>query len=159
MGVIPMSERNGFRKKWRMLRWVALLLIGLCATGCGQENNASAQGPVTASPDTNLFEDTNIVRLSIHVPKAGVKLLQRSSWRGGGGNERPEATATVTEGGTVYTNVAIHIKGAAGSFRPFDDRPALTLNFDKFARGQRFHGLQKLSLNNSVQDPTFLNEK
>src|SRR6185295_19057906 len=33
-----------------------------------------------------------------------------------------------------------------------------TLNFDKFARGQRFHGLQKIHLNNSVQDPSYLSE-
>src|SRR5262249_35289285 len=37
--------------------------------------------------------------------------------------------------------------------------PAFTLNFDKFAGGQRFHGLQKLSLNNSVQDPGYVNEQ
>jgi hypothetical protein len=33
------------------------------------------------------------------------------------------------------------------------------LNFEKSASGQSFHGLKKFSLNNSVQDPTFLNEK
>src|SRR5260370_9148043 len=38
------------------------------------------------------------------------------------------------------------------------DRPALTLNFDKFNEGQRFHGLDKIHLNNSVQDPTWMTE-
>jgi hypothetical protein len=55
--------------------------------------------------------------------------------------------------------VALHLKGAAGSFRPLDWNPAMTLNFDKFSAGQRFHGLKKISLNNSVQDPSFLTEK
>jgi 5-methylcytosine-specific restriction endonuclease McrA len=40
-----------------------------------------------------------------------------------------------------------------------DDKPALALSFDKFAPGQRFHGLQKVYLNNSVQDPSYLSEK
>jgi hypothetical protein len=35
----------------------------------------------------------------------------------------------------------------------------LTLNFDKFVKGQNFHGIEKLSLNNSVQDPTYVSEK
>src|SRR4030095_10780611 len=58
-----------------------------------------------------------------------------------------------------YTDVAIHLKGAAGSFRPIDADPSLTLNFDKHVKGQTFHGLQRMSLNNSVQDRSFLNEQ
>jgi cell division protein YceG involved in septum cleavage len=46
---------------------------------------------------------------------------------------------TVREGETVYTNVALHLKGAAGSFRSIDQNPCLTLKFDKFVDGQRFH--------------------
>src|SRR6185503_14721816 len=65
---------------------------------------------------------------------------------------------TVREGEKVYEDVAVHLKGAAGSFRNLDDRPALTLNFDKFVDGQEFHGLQKIHLNNSVQDPSYLTE-
>lgn len=72
--------------------------------------------------------------------------------------ERPEVLVTVREGGEVYTNVALHLKGSAGSFRSFDDKPALTLNFSQSASGQRFHGYGKISLNNSVQDPSYLSE-
>src|SRR5207245_4926516 len=49
-------------------------------------------------------------------------------------------------------------KGSAGSRRDLNDRPALTLNFDHFQEGQRFHGLDKVHLNNSVQDPSYLTE-
>ncbi len=54
--------------------------------------------------------------------------------------------------------VALKLKGAAGSFRDWDDRPALTLNVRKFRPGGSFHGLEKFHLNNSVQDETYLNE-
>jgi hypothetical protein len=54
--------------------------------------------------------------------------------------------------------VAIHVKGAAGSTRSIDDNPALTLSFDKFNRGQKISGIDKLHLNNSVQDSSLLNE-
>jgi spore coat protein CotH len=59
---------------------------------------------------------------------------------------------------TVFRDVGVHLKGAAGSFRGVDDRPALTLEFGKFVEGQRFHGLSKLHLNNSVQDGTYMHE-
>jgi hypothetical protein len=55
--------------------------------------------------------------------------------------------------------VTVHLKGAAGSFRPVDQRPALTLNFEKHVPGQTFHGLRKISLNNSEQDGSCLSEK
>ncbi|MCI0534423.1 MAG: CotH kinase family protein, partial [Verrucomicrobiales bacterium] len=54
--------------------------------------------------------------------------------------------------------VAIHLKGTS-SFRPIGNKPALTLNFDKFVPGQTFHGLHQITLNNSAQDPTFISER
>jgi hypothetical protein len=59
----------------------------------------------------------------------------------------------------LWTNVSLHLKGSAGSFRPVDDTPSMTLNFSKHEVHQRFHGLSKISLNNSVQDPTRISEK
>jgi hypothetical protein len=87
--------------------------------------------------------------------------LRHYRWfRGNPANtNRPTALARVIEGDTVFTNVVVHSKGAFGSFRPIDHRPALTLNFDKSAPGQEFHDMTKISLNNSVQDPTCIHEK
>jgi spore coat protein H len=73
-------------------------------------------------------------------------------------NDRQYVRATVREGDTVYSNVAVHVKGMAGSRRDLSDRPCLTLNFDKFVDDQRFHGLDKIHLNNSVQDPSYFTE-
>jgi hypothetical protein len=66
--------------------------------------------------------------------------------------------ATVAEGTLVYSNVGVHLKGQYGTFQGTDGKPSLTLKFDKFVRGQRFHGLDKLHLNNSVSDPSYLTE-
>lgn len=59
---------------------------------------------------------------------------------------------------TVLTEVGIKLKGQAGSFRNVDEKPGITLNFNKFKKGQKFYGLDKFHLNNSVQDATMLNE-
>jgi len=57
---------------------------------------------------------------------------------------------------TTFKNVKMKLKGAAGSFRDLGDRPALTLSMRK--KGERFHGMDKFHLNNSVQDESYLNE-
>jgi hypothetical protein len=108
----------------------------------------------------DLFKDGWTPRLRIEIPPDGMAILRSYVWdKTLNGQDRTNVLATVREGTKVYTNVAVHLKGGLGSFRPVDDKPALTLTFDKFAPGQRFHGLEKIYLNNSVQDPTYLSEK
>lgn len=142
------------------LWWVSVLVA--VAAGCGrQQPNSEAEAAVVTAnadaPTEDLFTNGAVWKIEIEIPKAGLSVLRRTRW--GAGNERPTVKATVKEGGFVYYDVALHLKGAAGSFRPVDDRPAMTLKFDKFVAGQSFHGLHKISLNNSVQDPSFLSEK
>lgn len=128
---------------------VAIVLgAGLAASGASNASDEAYQA--------DLFAGRTVLRLQIEIPPTGIRELSRHEWNGG---QRAFALAKVSEGGEVYTNVEVHLKGGAGSFRPIDDNPALTLNFGKYASGQMFHGLKKFSLNNSVQDPTFLNEK
>lgn len=59
---------------------------------------------------------------------------------------------------TVYEGVGVKVKGAIGSTRALDDRPALTLRFEKLGGDAPFHGLEKVYLNNSVQDDSLLHE-
>jgi hypothetical protein len=144
-----------------MAQWLWLLLFTLLAA---HANAATSTSPTLASRTStagdDLFTGTTIRKIRIEIPKDGLAKLRRYRWeRNGNHAERVTVPVTLKEGDTVYTNVALHLKGAEGSFRPVDQSPAMTLNFDKLAPGQRFHGLQKISLNNSVEDPTFLTEK
>ena len=115
--------------------------------------------PITAPVEIRrepLF-DGPVLHWEIQVRRAGLEQLRKS---GGPWNREndSDASATVRAGGQVWTNVAIHLKGAAGSFRPVDDLPALTLNFGKLQDGQTCEGHRKLHLNNSVQDASRLDE-
>ncbi len=98
-------------------------------------------------------------RIRIEISEEGMKELREyvQVWRQSR-PERVDVRATVREGGKVYTNVAVHLKGSF-SFQPIDGKPSFTLNFDKFAPGQKFHGHTKIHLNNSVQDPSALSEQ
>lgn len=73
-------------------------------------------------------------------------------------NSRQYVEATVRDHGRTYPSVGIRLKGSSGSFQSLDDKPSFTLSFDRFDSGARFHGLRKIHLNNSVEDPSYVNE-
>lgn len=136
------------------LAGVAGAVFGLIAFGATTPDPAKAGKP---RAEGDIFASLKVLRIQITIPPSGMAALRNTGW--GRGQERPAVAATVREGGSLFTNVSVHLKGSAGSFRPVDDDPCFTLNFEKLAPGQTFHGLRKFSLNNSVQDPSFLTEK
>ena len=111
---------------------------------------AAAAG-ASASQADQFFSSGIIPHLHIEIAKTNLVRLRQ--------NAREYVRATIREGNRAYEEVGIHLKGAAGSFRDIDnEKPAFTLNFDKYVDGQKFRGLDKFSLNNSVQDPTYMTE-
>jgi hypothetical protein len=101
-------------------------------------------------PAVDLFEKGEIPRVRLELSDDAIERLRSSP--------RKYVIGAIVEGARRYTNVSIRLKGGPGSFRPLDDRPAFTVNFDRQAPGQTFHGLKKLHLNNSVQDSSYLSE-
>jgi len=111
---------------------------------------ARGQALEKSPPGAELFATSAARQLRIEITSAGMKSLR--------GDPREFVPATVTEEGTVFENVAIHLKGSVGSFREVDDKPDLTLDFDRFSAHRKFHGLRRIHLNNSVEDPSYCNE-
>jgi len=105
-----------------------------------------------------LFAGDLVMELRIEVDREGLEILRANSSNRYNSPNRPNALATVREGTNLYRRVAVHLKGSAGSFRGLEDKPSFTLHFSAHEAGQRFHGLEKISLNNSVQDPTYMCE-
>ena len=98
----------------------------------------------------DLFTNGAVRRIRIELEPQCLQALRKES--------RRYVLATLYSEGTTYRDVGIHLKGATGSFRGIDDKPSLTLDFGRFTGGQKFHGLRKIHLNNSVEDPSFVNE-
>ena len=111
-----------------------------------------------AAEADKLFSGREIPHLIIRIADEEMDILRDQKRQNGKTLPRTNVLVTVRDGASFYTNVALHLKGSA-SFRGIDSKPALTLNFDKYDEKQRFRGLQKISLNNSMHDPTFLCEK
>ncbi len=143
-------------------RWLAGGLgLVLWLTGCGKKSapapaRVSTNAPPAAvkilkpSVAQELFEPGPLRTIQIQVVGDALKQLER--------NDRQYARATFREGNDVIQNVGVHVKGSAGSRRGFGDNPALTVHFDKFVPDQKWRGLEKIHLNNSVQDPSKLTE-
>lgn len=98
-----------------------------------------------------LFTNAVLHTLRLEISQDGMAALRR--------DHRKPVLATLREGDRVYSDVAVHLKGSAGSLRGLDDKPGFTLNFTRFESGERFHGLRKFHLNNSVQDGTYLSDQ
>jgi spore coat protein H len=130
-------------------------LAALLTTAAGQHARAA-----DAKAGDELFADGALAHLRIEVTPPAMEILRRYAFRREAQQEeRESARCTVREGTNVWSDVAIHLKGSLGSFRAIDDTPSFTLNFSKHLSRQRFHGLEKISLNASIQDPTRLSEK
>ena len=124
-------------------------LLGLFTYGFFVLDRAPAAPTSTQQRDA-FFHDGKIVHLKVDLGKNELESLRREP--------RKYVRATLKEGDKIFANVGIHVKGAAGSWRGIDDKPGLTLNMDKFKKDQRFHGMDKFHLANSVQDPSYLSE-
>jgi len=58
----------------------------------------------------------------------------------------------------ALANVGIRLKGWA-SFQPLDQKPAFKIKFDEFVQDQELLGLERLTLNNMVQDSGMVRER
>ena len=69
-----------------------------------------------------------------------------------------QANITITLPGAkpvTLTNVGIRLKGQASRY---DRKYPMKVKFDAFVKGQKFLGLRRVTLNNMVQDPSFIHE-
>jgi spore coat protein H len=140
------AERRG-RSGGKTLWWTAGLVLSLVAPPAPR---AAAFRPTQTLPGAELFTNDAVRQLRIEIAPPGVESLRR--------DPREFVRASVKEEGKVYEDVAIHLKGAIGSFREVDDKPDLTLDFKWFNARQKFHELRRVHLNNSVEDPSYSNE-
>jgi hypothetical protein len=102
-----------------------------------------------AARSSHLFSSPEVLTIEVELSARDYQRLRVSP--------REWVKATVREGSTTRSNVALHVKGM-GSFRPIDDRPSLSLDFNRFVPGQDLHGITRLMLNNSVQDLSLMGE-
>ena len=126
------------------------ILVATTTPVCAREDAGAKAKRKKRDVSAEFFSTRVVPHLRIEISDADLAGLRK--------DDRDYVPCTIREGGSVYSEVGVHLKGGPGSFRGLDDRPSLTLNFDKFVADQKFHGMDKLHLNNSVQDATYVME-
>lgn len=119
-----------------------ILLGGLLGAG-----RAAAAADKQAADE--LFGQPRLLRLSIEVPAAGLASLRK--------DPKAYVKGVVREGSQPYRDVGLRLKGG-GQFQGFEQKPGLTLKFNEFVQGQKFHGHTRILLGSSKADPTYLGE-
>ena len=96
-----------------------------------------------------LFAKPRLLDIKLKISAEDAQLLRKKprSW--------VQAEAVID--GQQLGDMGMHLKGTT-SFMPLDKKPSLTLSTDHYIPQQRFMGLHKFHLNNSVQDKTFVCE-
>src|SRR5262249_53194786 len=137
------------------MRPISVFTAGLLAfiSGSVAATELPNRSPPPSRPKATgaeLFAGTNVWPFTITIDSHNMQSLRQQP--------RTWAKGTVLLGKETYANVGIHIKGSQGSLQGIDERPSLTLSFNKFVPGRKCHGLRKLHLNNTAEDPSFMTE-
>jgi hypothetical protein len=126
---------------------LGLLLFWICTSA----SELPAAGFSEKRPVDSWWAEPQPTRISLMLSPEAIESLRK--------DPRQNVSASIREGGTEYPDVRIHLKGSIGSFRPIDEKPGFTVSFAKSEARPLFHGNSKIHLNNSVEDPSYLNEK
>lgn len=129
-----------------------MFVLAATIGGCCTLVLLAGGGPVKQVDEVAAYFDSGVIPvIKIIVPEDQQKSLREKP--------REYVRGSMHENDKLlFASIGVKLKGAAGSFRELDDLPGLTLNVDKFKKGQRFHGMKKFHLNNCVQDGTRLSE-
>jgi hypothetical protein len=127
------------------------LLAGLPAASAAkaQKEAVPAKPKKTWVGDALFATNAPVRTFKIDIVSNELAALQR--------DQRAYVRGTITEGTNVVRDAGLHLKGN-GSFRPLHEKPSFVVNFDRYVPDQKYLGLEKIMLNNSSQDGTFLAE-
>jgi hypothetical protein len=103
-----------------------------------------------------LFSNSGIAGIDIQLPTESVAGLQAypATYVHGA------VQVTLADGTTLQlADIGVRLKGRWGSARALDQKSSFLLKSNEFVQGQRLFGLNKLAVNNLVQDASMLHEQ
>lgn len=123
----------------------AAFLLGVA---CSRPEAVSVTSEDHATEDDGdaFFDDSRVHQLKLDLSEEAVATLRRQDSRTAPREDVPARFTFDDEAREVET----HLRGSIGSFRRFDEKPGFKLKF-----AERWHGLKGITLQNSVQDPSF----
>lgn len=116
----------------------------------GASASTGGTGGSPADPSAELYDPEHLPRFDIELSAASIGALNVTS--------DEYVPGTLRYGDEIVSNIGVRIKGE-GSLRSLEEKAAFKLKFDKFVDKQSFRGLRRLTLNNMVEDPSFVAER
>ncbi len=113
-------------------------------------NGNPADPGVSTDPTDVLFPRAGVFRVDLRVSQRDLDRLDE--------NDRLTVEAGLGFEGAWLEPVGLSIKGGLGSRRDIDDKAAFRINLDEYVQGTRLRGMETLTLNNMVQDPSTVHE-
>lgn len=129
------------------MRAAAAGLLAACAGPYGQGPRVYDE-PVPHDGDEWLFTADRVNRLDLEVDADAERILRAQRMVD---ESREEVPARAVIDGEPAGVVGLRLGGGSGSFLPWDDKPKLRLDF-RWRDDDRFHGLERLALDNAKMD-------
>lgn len=143
-----MSTHKNFDKICAVVLVLVLLLTGVCMAFGGK-----ADGGTTMGYEDKLFDTSSVHKINIVM----------DDWDDFISNAESEEyyACTLEIDGETYKNVAIRGKGNTSLTKVAaygNDRYSFKVEFDRYDSSVTYHGLDKLCLNNIIQDNTYMKD-
>ena len=150
-----MSRRRG------AYGWPALVLALMASlgTGCGPGDGGTTSLPTYPPPpppgpdpltSATMYSLDRLPEFHLELDDAARAALDAQP--------KEYTHGTFRYGDTVIADVGVRLKGNF-TLTTLDEKPSFKIKFNKFHKGRRFLGLEGLTLNNMMQDPTMLHER
>jgi spore coat protein CotH len=156
-----------------LLVFTALAASFLQACSCGTPGIGPLETGDTAAPEGPdesewVYDPDHLLRVEIELDPGDWDELRRQSrdaWEMLGhadclaepwGSPFTYFPATVSIDGELFDNVGVRKKGFLGSLS--EDKPALKIDLSEYGEPALYSGVDRLTLNNSISDPSFLRQ-
>jgi len=120
------------------------------AGGVGGSNVAVGGSGAEVDTSGEIYDPEKFPRFDLELPPASVAALRL--------DPDTYVRGSLRYGDEVVADIGVRIKGE-GSKRTLEEKAAFKLKFDELVPKQSFHGLRRMTLNNMVEDPSFLAER
>ena len=142
-------------------RLAALIIIVMAGSSL---NSGIAQATPNYIEGTDagavIFNPLQVSRISLKMSDSDYNSMRwpNVSWDNEG--DWRETQMRFTLGSKTYGpyRVGVHLKGAWGSWRDITGKAAFKIKMDAFVKGQSLFGITKMTLNNMVQDGSYIHE-
>ena len=106
--------------------------------------------------DSWIYNPDIVHTLDIGISSKNIEILNDKS--GAYSSETVWVDVDITYDGIAMEDVGLRLKGRWGSWRSFEDKPSLKLDFNRYVDGQEFAELEGMTLNNMIIDCSFMRE-